>query len=176
MFGLSLGQVQMLAFVMVDASGQEVAGLGDTFTVQVSKAGGAFAAGQGEKGEIGSGWYWYKLTASETGTVGPLSVKVTGAGAVQQNLVYVVASAAVAGVEYTYTLTDAVTGDPITGAAVWFTTDPGGANVVWVGTTDGFGVARDQYGSLPRLDPGTYYVWRQRAGYAFDNPDTEIVS
>jgi hypothetical protein len=35
-----------------------------------------------------SQWYSYLLTAAETDTVGPLALRVTGAGCVQQNLVY----------------------------------------------------------------------------------------
>jgi hypothetical protein len=48
--------------------------------------------------------------------------------------------------------------------------------MVWGGDTDAFGVARDDAGELPRLDPGTYYFWRNLAGWTFTNPDTEIVS
>jgi hypothetical protein len=59
---------------------------------------------------------------------------------------------------------------------VWFTTDAGGANVVWTGVTDTFGVARDANGALPLLDPGTYYVWRQKAGFTASNPDMEVIS
>lgn len=80
-------------------------------------------------------------------------------------------------IEYTYTVSDVGTGLPIAGVEVWFTTDAGGNNVVWSGTTDAFGVARDVNGGKPRLDTGTYYVWKQRAGYVDDqNPDLENVS
>jgi len=37
----------------------------------------------------------------------------------------------------------------------------------------GFG---DSKITLTNLDPGTYYVWRQKAGYNFADPDTEVVS
>ena len=79
-------------------------------------------------------------------------------------------------VEFTYTITNSVTLLPISGVEVWVSTDIGGANHVWVGTTDAFGVARDLFGDLPELDPGTYYFWRRKAGYYFDEPDTEVVS
>ena len=79
-------------------------------------------------------------------------------------------------IEFTYTVTDSVTGLPIEGVEVWFTTDAPGANIVWAGVTNAFGVARDVLDSLPWLDAGTYYVWRQKAGYAFSNPDVEAVS
>ncbi len=91
---LHLAEAQLRAFVLVDSSGDEVTSLGTTFTVEISKNGGAFAAGMGTKAEIGDGWYSYELTAGETDTVGPLAVKVTGAGADQQNLLYQVSGAA----------------------------------------------------------------------------------
>ena len=79
-------------------------------------------------------------------------------------------------VEFTYTVTDAGTGLPIAGVHIEITTDVAGTNVIWCGDTDTFGVARDDNGQLPRLDPGTYYFWRNMPGYIFVNPDTEIVS
>lgn len=80
------------------------------------------------------------------------------------------------GIEFTYTVTNSVNGLPLSGVAVWFAVDGGGAQIVWSGHTDALGVARDAYGALPRLDPGTYYVFRSRPGYVFRNPDTEIVN
>jgi hypothetical protein len=47
---------------------------------------------------------------------------------------------------------------------------------VWYGVTDAFGVARDSYGALPSLDPGTYYLKRHKPGYSFPAVDTEVVS
>jgi len=80
------------------------------------------------------------------------------------------------GVEFTYIVINSVNGLPISGVAVWFAVDGGGAQIVWSGHTDALGVARDAYGALPRLDPGTYYVFRARPGYVFRNPDTEIIN
>lgn len=77
---------------------------------------------------------------------------------------------------YTYTITNSVTSAPIDGVRVDFATDAAGQYVVWTGFTDAFGVARDQAGNLPRLDPGTYYIYRQKAGFTFADPDTEVVS
>lgn len=80
-------------------------------------------------------------------------------------------------IEYTYTVTNTDTGDPIPGVQVWFTTDLAGTNVIWSGTTDAFGVARDACNQLPWLDAGTYYAWKQKVGLVDDdNPDTEVVS
>jgi len=80
-------------------------------------------------------------------------------------------------IEYTYTVTDSGTGLPIEGVEVWFATDLAGTNIVWKGDTDAFGIARDVHGSKPWLDAGTYYVWKQFAGYVDnDGPDIEVVS
>jgi hypothetical protein len=85
---LAANQAQLITFVILDTSGDELAGLGNAFALELSKNGGAFAAGVGTKAEIGSGWYSYELTASETDTSGPLSIVVTGTGADQLNLSY----------------------------------------------------------------------------------------
>lgn len=82
-----------IEFVLVDAAGVEVTGLGGGFTVTLSKNGGAFGASAGSKAEIGSGWYRYTPTAAETNTVGPLALAITGAGALQQNLLFDVEAA-----------------------------------------------------------------------------------
>ena len=80
------------------------------------------------------------------------------------------------GVEFTYTLTNTVTLDPLAEVDVWITTDLAGANVVWRGMTDTFGIARDVLNSKPTLPAGTYYFWRRKTNVAFVNPDTEVIS
>ncbi len=70
---------------------------------------------------------------------------------------------------WTYTLTE-TGGTPIADATVWVTTDADGHNVVYRGTTDALGVVTFY------LSAGTYYIWRQKAGYTFTNPDTEVIS
>lgn len=82
---------------------------------------------------------------------------------------------AAGGIEFTYTLTQSGSGSPISDAALWFATDAAITNVVWFGVSDAFGVARDNNGNKPRLSPGTYYIWAQKSGYAFD-VDIEEVS
>ena len=62
------------------------------------------------------------------------------------------------------------TGTAIAGVFVWVTTDAVGANLVASGNTDNFGEVTFW------LNPGTYYFWRQKYGYNFTNPDTEVVS
>jgi hypothetical protein len=171
-----IDQQNQITFVLVDSNGNEVTGLGSGFTLQISKAGGAFAGSGGTKGEIGNGWYKYLSTAGEADTVGPVAIKVTHASVVQQNLEYVVEQRTISAVEFTYTVIDDVTSDPIEGVYVVIATNIAGSHVVWAGYTDAFGVARDVNGYLPRLDPGTYHVWSQKANYSFNNPDTEVVA
>ena len=74
-----------------------------------------------------------------------------------------------------YTLTNVSNGNPIEGATVTFATDSAISNVVWSGTTDTFGVARDDSGNLPYLAAGTYYIQSRKAGFTFA-VDTETVS
>ena len=80
-------------------------------------------------------------------------------------------------IEFTYSVTNAITGLPMEGVEVWVSTDAAGINIVWNGNTDAFGVARDDGGNLPWLDPGTYRFWKQQGGFMDDqNPDEEVVS
>lgn len=172
-----LNQRNLVTFVMVDTNGNEVAGLGGAFTVQISKAGGALAASGGDKAEIGLGFYSYNALAAEANTPGPVSLVVTGAGAVQQNLEYVVKARTAGAILWPYQVTNSVTTLPIEGVEVWFTTDLAGANVVWYGVTNALGYAKDVGDSDPWLDAGTYYVWKQHALFSDDdNPDTEVVA
>lgn len=170
-----LSQQNLITFVLIDSDGNEVAGIGSGFTLQLSKAGAAFAGSAGTKAEIGSGWYKYLTTTGEADTVGPVAVKITHASIVQQNLEYVVEQRTINAVEFTYTVTNSVTSAAIEGVQVWIAVDTAGLNVVWSGTTDSAGVARDDGGNLPRLDPATYYIFRQRAGFVFSDPDVEVV-
>lgn len=171
-------QANRITFVMVDGTGNEVAGIGDgNLTVEISKNGAAFVAAAGTDTEVSDGWYSYLATAGEADTIGTVSVKVDGAGAIQQNLEYIVEQRTPNAIEFTYTVTNTATGNPIAGAEVWVTTDVAGANTIWRGTTDAFGVARDVNSNLPLLDAGTYYFWKQLSGFTdVQNPDTEVVS
>lgn len=179
MFDWTLNQVNEVKFVMVDANYSEVPGIGDgNLTVEVSKPGdNAFVAALGTNTEIGSGWYRYLSVASEADSVGIGAIKITGAGAIQQNIFFKVKQSTPGAIAYTYTVTDSVTGDPVEGVGVWITSDIAGNNVVWKGTTDALGVARDDNNSLPYLDAGTYYLWKQKSGFIdAQGPDTEIIS
>jgi hypothetical protein len=72
--------------------------------------------------------------------------------------------------EWTYTLTEVGSGDPIPDADVWVSSDSLGASVLASGRTD-------QNGEITfYLDSGTVYVWRQKSGWNFTNPDTETIA
>lgn len=71
-------------------------------------------------------------------------------------------------VAWDYTLTDGV--DPIDNALVWVTTDAAGTDFVCSGYTNATGIVTFN------LNPGTYYIWRQKSGWAFADPDTEVVA
>lgn len=174
MYEWQLNQRNLITFVMVDSNGTEVAGLGGGFTLQISKAGGAFAASGGDKAEIGSGWYSYNALAAEADMAGPVAIRVTGAGAVQQNLEYVVVNRTILAQPRTYTVDDGA--NPIAGAEVWIGTSSSQDSIFWYGTTDTLGVARDTAGNMPYLAPGTYYFWVLADGYTFTLPDTEVFS
>jgi hypothetical protein len=73
-------------------------------------------------------------------------------------------------IAFTYTLTSSVTGLPIADADVWVTSDLAGTNVLASGRTDAIGNV------TLYLDAGTCYVWRQKSGWNFTNPDTEVVA
>jgi hypothetical protein len=73
-------------------------------------------------------------------------------------------------ITFTYTLTSSVDSSPVASATVWVTTDQAGTNVVASGTTDTNGAVTFY------LDAGTYYIWREKAGWNFTNPDTETVA
>lgn len=173
--GWRKNQPNTILFVMVDSSGSEVTGLGSGYTLQLSKAGAAFAASTGTKSEIALGWYKYISTTAEANTSGPIAIVVTGAGAIQQNLEYFIEDRVVTAIEFTYTVTNTVGGLPIEGVYVLFATDPAFANNVWAGYTDVFGVARDGNDDLPRLVAGTYSVRLRKPGFTFSD-DLEVVS
>lgn len=73
-------------------------------------------------------------------------------------------------ITWTYNLENTATSQPIADADVWVTTDLGGTNVIASGKTDQFGNVTFY------LDAGTVYVWSQKTGFNFDNPDTEVIA
>lgn len=172
-----LNQANTITFVMVDAMNTEVAGLGNTFVLSISKNGGPFVASAGVKSEIGSGWYRYISTAGEADTHGTISIRVTGAGCIQQNLEYVVFQRNAGCLEYTYTVLNSTTLNPVPNAEIWISTDNASppTDIVWYGYTDAFGIARDDHGHLPCLDVGTYYAWKHLSAF-IDDDDPSILN
>lgn len=166
-------QQNLATFVLVDGAGNEVAGLGNTFAVYISKGAGGMAAALGTRGEKGLGWYWYLGTVLDADTIGPISLAIQAIGTVQQNLEYVCGCRTPSAVPYTYTVTDDVTALPVADVLVSISVDMAGLNLIWTGQTDIFGVARDANGQLPLLVAGTYYFWRQKPGWQATDPDVE---
>lgn len=73
-------------------------------------------------------------------------------------------------ITWTYTLTDTGPGLlPIAYADVWVSTDVLGVNIIAVSRTNAAGIVTFY------LDAGTVYIWRQKSGYEFTNPDTEVI-
>jgi hypothetical protein len=79
-------------------------------------------------------------------------------------------------IEWTYTVYKIGTTDPIEGVKVEIHRNAAGTDHYRTFWTDALGVSRDEFGNKPRLDPGTYYMFRLKGGYSFDNPDTEVVA
>jgi len=71
----------------------------------------------------------------------------------------------------TYTVTDSATGFGVAGVNVRMTTDEEGANTIARGVTDSEGNIV-LYHDLP--SDTTVYVFRQKSGWSFVNPDTEV--
>lgn len=81
-------------------------------------------------------------------------------------------------ISFTYVVINQLTSNPEPNVVVWISTDNNDppTNVIWKGTSDSLGVARDVLGNLPRLDPNTYYFWATKSRMTFAWPDTETVS
>ena len=73
-------------------------------------------------------------------------------------------------ITFTYTVTSSTTGLPIADVKVWVTTDIAGTNSIGEGWTNASGVV------VFTLEAATYYLWRQKSGYQFTNPDLEVVT
>ncbi|MGP1666379.1 MAG: hypothetical protein ACTS5I_10830 [Rhodanobacter sp.] len=91
----------------------------------------------------------HAVAGSTGATLSSAAVPAAGAGAIV----------------WTYTLTNANTGLPIADADVWITSDSAGANVLASGRTNASGVVTFA------LDAGEIFVWRQKSGWNFTNPD-----
>jgi hypothetical protein len=96
----------------------------------------------------------------------PGSYHAGEAGYILGNMVSSLGAGAIA---FTYTLTSAVDASPIVDADVWVTADAAGNTILASGRTDSNGEVTFY------LDPGTVYVWRQKPGWNFINPDVETI-
>jgi hypothetical protein len=99
-----------------------------------------------------------------------LSDDVADVKADTETIIATIGAIPVGAITFTYNVTNTVSGQPIADTDVWVTTDIGGTNVIASGKTDQFGNVTFY------LDAGTVYMWRQKSGFNFDNPDTEVVS
>jgi hypothetical protein len=72
-------------------------------------------------------------------------------------------------ITFVYTLSSSTDGALIPDAYVWVTSNADGTGILASGTTN-------QYGQVTfYLDAGTVYIWRQKSGWNFVNPDVEVV-
>jgi len=167
-----------IGFVMVDANRNEVSGL--TLTVEVRNSGGSFQAAAGSWSEVSDGWYDYTSSVGEASVVGSVAVKVTAAGAIQQNLEYVVEQRTPEVKFWAYRVTDQPggAGNPIQGAYVWVTRDNVENDpVIWEGYTNTDGYAKTPKDRNPLVPLGNNYFWKYKPGFIDDDdPDLEIVS
>lgn len=79
---------QPLIFLLVDSTDHITGKTGLSPTVTLSKSGGAFASPAGAVSEIGSGWYKVAGNATDTGTLGPLLLHASAAGADPVDVVF----------------------------------------------------------------------------------------
>lgn len=152
-------------------------GLGGLVQPQISTNGGGFVNTANLITEIANGAYYVELTAAELGTLGHFMVRCKSAGTAEFQNEHGVKTDPYAGPggsgTILFTWTELTSGAiPIGDVQIEFSTDVGKTNVVAVAYTDNFGQA------VVLLDPGTYYVWRSKAGYAptTPNPIVQVVS
>ncbi len=100
---------------------------------------------------------------------GTAATAITSAHSTTDAKIDLVQTLGTGGTSTTYTVLDSES-NPIDGVTVWVTTDIEGSNVVASGITNDSGEV------VFMLDSGTtYYIWSQKSGYNFTNPDTEEV-
>lgn len=156
-------------FQLVDSNVVAITGLGGSFMFDMCfPSASVFVDGSGSKIELGRGWYKYTSPSAESGILGELAIAASGAGTIQQNLIYQIGNPQT-GLGATQTTVQAVVDAvPISGAEVWITTDSAGTNI-HAGTLN----TNAQGNAVFWLDPGTYYVFIRHDTKTFTNP-TEI--
>lgn len=150
---------------------------------QISTNGGAWTStGIGVLVAIGNGRYYAELTQAALATIGDvIETRYKSANTAEcpgdtVQVYYNDPATSTFGFEgsgataWTYTLTSSVDASPIADATIWVTSDVLGQTLLASGQTDASGQVTFF------LDAGTVYVWRQKSGWSFANPDTEVVS
>ena len=144
---------------------------------QVEVNGGGFVNTAGVLVSLGNGAYYVQLTAAELSAVGSFMVRYKSANTAEfqteHNIKVRPFGDEVGDGTIVFTWTELTSGAiPIDNVQVEFSTDALKANVVASGFTNAFGQLQ------VLLDPGTYYVWRSKAGYnpTTPNPITQVVS
>jgi hypothetical protein len=173
-------QIKFVAFFTDGGEGKT----GLTVTVDVRNPAGTLIQTGIAATEIGGGLYSHTLTSGSTTTEGEYTAIFKTAGTVDQAHLPSLWSIGRAGIEcldatitsvsggsgsieYTETVTDE-NDNPLDGVAVTVRPENNvAATATASGTTNAFGEVTFY------LDPGTYWIWCQRAGTNFDNP-TEI--
>lgn len=128
--------------------------------------------------EVGGGFYRYTVTIDPTLYDYLATVLYDGEESLASSLWFMEIDAKVGSrtalqagaIEKVYTVRDEDSGLPIADVDVWVTTGEEGANMIASGKTDADGEVTFY------LDAGTVHIWRQKSGYNFDNPDTEVVA
>ena len=113
--------------------------------------------------------YWDKDNANLLGVRVDSLIEYSNGERFSEKALEVTETMGTGNIKKTYTVKDS-NGNPMDGVDVWVTTDLTGINIVASSVTDVHGQVYFW------LSAGTYYVFSQKAGYNFDNPDTEVVA
>lgn len=127
------------------------------------------AAGDFAQGAADKVWDTTIRTLSAAGVQAiwdALTSALTTVGSIGKLLVTNIATLGTGDTAFIYTLT--YNSAPIANANIYITSDVNGLTKVAEGVTNNNGVF------TAFLDAGTYYVWRQKVGWSFANPDVEV--
>jgi hypothetical protein len=109
--------------------------------------------------------YTIYITAIVQGDIGGISYAFRVANDIQANEIAGAGTTA-----WSYVVTSSITGLPLANVDVWVTSDIDGNNIIASGKTNLNGFVTFY------LDLGmTIYVWCNKSGFNFTNPDTEVV-
>lgn len=133
---------------------------------------GSTGAALSAAGAAGDPWATVVPGAYGAGTAGEALGVLTDASFGNSALATLIAGLGGSGagaITWVYTLTNAIDATAIPDAEVWVTSDAGGLTVLASGRTNASGQVTFY------LDAGQIFVWRQKSGWNFTNPDTEVV-